>query len=808
VASPNADSIVIPLRGREQWRQISVPFIANAAYAAGAAKFYFQISTQRQEVLLSGVTLTDYGQKSVFGTGIIDATGSFTFNGGADATKSTVAVSGNPFFTTATHIAVTANPHDDSFVNLSATVPQAVTTGDTMIAIFWVHDADTTTKNAVVGFATQNATGTKSVSYQQGSLIVDGGWKEHIVPFTAAATYAANAMAFQLKCSAQLQTVEYGGLQLVDLGTTSTLLDYPGRLITDSWRAAAATRIATYRMGNFNFNVTNSSGTGVSVPVAVAMQKHLFGFGTEVKASLINAGGGPSTYQSTLSTGSPVGAALFNKAVFESEMKWVPWETTPTGSDPKVVTTAIKWLRTNGIFDVRGQNLIWPALTNPVYVPTDVQSLSATGGLTSPMEARVIGHIDNETTYFNIKNYITDWDVVNEPYVNYSLMNALNGIPANPHGTIAQDATVLTAWYNEAVADDPYPYAFLNDNGVTDNATQISTGRGDYNYSLLQQLIADHAPVDGFGFESHFGAGIPTPPLTVKALFDQYAALTTVSGAPLLEEVTEFDQATSDHTMPNQILQADYLSDYMTMAFSEPNMDAFVMWGFWDGDSWIGNAPIYNSDWSIKPSGEAWKGLVYGQWWTNANVTTSASGAGTVNGYLGRYSVTATSGSITKTYYADLPIPAGVTLNVELKGTAGTSHVWLHEATRGVIYSPFEQSYDPQAYDTGCVTSPAGSGDITHADSGFLRIDTEAVGTVNVWMRVKTPSTGGAFWVGIDGPTAYPIFNIPNTPSWAWVKWGQVSLATGTKHSVWLWDGIGATELDQVLITDDLNFTP
>jgi hypothetical protein len=175
-----------------------------------------------------------------------------------------------------------------------------------------------------------------------------------------------------------------------------------------------------------------------------------------------------------------------------------------------------------------------------------------------------------------------------------------------------------------------------------------------------------------------------------------------------------------------------------------------------------------------------------------------------------RYAVTASNGGITKTYYADLPTPAGATLNLELNGSAGTSHVWLYEANRAMIYSPFETSYDPQSYDGTCVTSPAGTGNTTAATSGFMRVDTEATGTVNVWLRVKTPSTGGALWVSINGPPvsgATPL-NIAAATNWTWVKWGQATLAGGAPNGVWFADAIGATELDQVLITDDLSFTP
>lgn len=53
------------------------------------------------------------------------------------------------------------------------------------------------------------------------------------------------------------------------------------------------------------------------------------------------------------------------------------------------------------------------------------------------------------------------------------------------------------------------------------------------------------------------------------------------------------------------------------MSFSHPSVDAFIMWGFWDGNHWHQNAPIFNLDWSIKPSGQAYIDKVFNEWWTN-----------------------------------------------------------------------------------------------------------------------------------------------------------------------------------------------
>lgn len=786
VASPFNASVVVPLRGRGQWRQVSIPFIANASYAAGSARFYFQLSAQKQKMQISGVTLANYGQTSLFGPGIIDASPSFAFNGTAAGTtygtNTSVAVSGNPFFSTASHITVTANPNDDSTVQLKATVPSAVTANHNLLAIFWARDADTVPKNAVIGFSTQNAAGTKVVSYNQSAIIVDGAWKQHVIPFTIPTTYAANGMAFVLKCSAQLQTVEIGGLQLLDIGTvpatslSSTLNDYPGRLITDSWRTAANTRINTYRKGNFTLNVTDGSGAAIaSASVSAVMQKHLFGFGSAVQAQELTTvtGADADTYRATVK-------ALFNKVVFENDMKWVQWE---AAGQPAKVQNAVTWLRANGITNIRGHNLVWPAWG---YCPTDLPGLSVPA-----LTTRILMHIDSESQYFKIKNYMSDWDVVNEPYVNHSVMDKINGVA---DGTLAQDAAVIRTWYTQAAGDDTCPDCYLNDFGVVENPTRLNPVREDYNYNLLSTLLAysPATPVDGFGFESHFTS--PTPPLTVKTIFDRFA------GLGLKGQVTEYDFATTDTA-----LQADYLADYMTMAFSEPNFNSFLMWGFWDTKSWINNAPLYTSTWELKPSGEAWQGLVFGKWWTNTSAIANASGTATVNGFLGRYALTATNAGITKTYYADLPLTTGSKVNLKLSGSTGTTHVWLHAAARAVLYPPFAVTSDVNAYDGSCVTATVTNN--ANATSGVLRIDSEATGLVNIWLRVIAPdSASDAFWLTVDG-SAWQNFTVTQGTSWHWVLWKQTTLGTGT-HAITLANAEAGAQLDQVLITDDLAFTP
>jgi len=71
------------------------------------------------------------------------------------------------------------------------------------------------------------------------------------------------------------------------------------------------------------------------------------------------------------------------------------------------------------------------------------------------------------------------------------------------------------------------------------------------------------------------------------------------------------------------------------------------MWGFWDGQHWRKNAPIFRKDWTLKPSGEAYRDLVFKQWWTDQTSPADATGTVKTRGFLGNYEITATIGGKT-----------------------------------------------------------------------------------------------------------------------------------------------------------------
>ena len=97
--------------------------------------------------------------------------------------------------------------------------------------------------------------------------------------------------------------------------------------------------------------------------------------------------------------------------------------------------------------------------------------------------------------------------------------------------------------------------------------------------------------------------------------------------------------------MPDDAIKADYLRDFMMVAFSHPSVSGIILWEFWQGLV-SGNpdaALIFQKDWLLKPSGRVWKELVFKQWWTDAEGGTDPLGRWQTRGFLGDYDIVVTA---------------------------------------------------------------------------------------------------------------------------------------------------------------------
>jgi hypothetical protein len=102
------------------------------------------------------------------------------------------------------------------------------------------------------------------------------------------------------------------------------------------------------------------------------------------------------------------------------------------------------------------------------------------------------------------------------------------------------------------------------------------------------------------------------------------------------------------------VTQAAYTRDFLIATFSHPSMAGFMMWGYWEGSHWRPRGAMIRTDWSPKPNLQAYKDLVFKEWWTDVSGKTGKQGTYAVRGFLGDYEIEVRAGGKTKTVKAAL----------------------------------------------------------------------------------------------------------------------------------------------------------
>lgn len=455
-------------------------------------------------------------------------------------------------------------------------------------------------------------------------------WTQYLVPFDANQTYDPGGVSIGLHLAWMAQTVEIGGLAVLDYGTGLTVDDLPNESNNDlyggwepdaPWRAEAAERIEQIRKANMTIRVETADGTPIpDADVQVEMLKHEYAFGSAVVSRLFAGNNSHNpTYESKLLDLDGEGHG-FNWVVFENALKWPGWEQNWITSKPETAN-AVQWLRDHDI-QIRGHNLVWPGWSN---LPPDIEQNQNN---LNYIKERIDAHIDEIITYPGIEGNIAEWDVLNEITSNRDLEYALQGQPGYTTGR-----EIYPDIFEKLAEVDPNTKTYINDY-VT--ISQNNTGGGNYDLKkqFIQELIDAGVQLDGIGFQGHIG-GFPNSIYDVyNTLEDFYITFGKTA------KITEYDtnEAVDDE------LAATYLRDFLTIVFSHESTDGFMMWGFWDGAHWYDNAPLFYQDWTLKPAGEAFIDLVYHQWWTEESGQTDANGEFKVRGFKGKYKVTVDCG--------------------------------------------------------------------------------------------------------------------------------------------------------------------
>ena len=409
---------------------------------------------------------------------------------------------------------------------------------------------------------------------------------------------------------------------------------YAGQEPDAAWRKQAHAMIATHRMGAFTVQLLDSQGEPIgNGRVIVQQQSHAYRFGTAVNSTLWRwmaegavthpqlqsefedycreSGRTELTFaqrQAEIRKYFEILKSDFNYAVFENALKWQAWSGDWGGFYKKETFELIDWLHTNGL-EVKGHALVWPGWGN---APRFVKSLA---DRPEALHRLVHAHITDIGSALHGK--VVAFDVLNEAFNNHDFMDVMGN-------------EVIAGWFVQADAVLPDAQLNVNDFLLMGNGGQW-TEKLDFYDNLVGGLLAEGAPLDGIGFQSHFRHTHLTAPQRIWELCNRFGR----HGLPLV--CSEFDVDLADET-----LQAAYTRDFLTAWFAHPGTTAFLQWGFWQDSHWLPYAGLYDRDWRMKPNARAYRDLVYNQWWSGwEEARSDVDGKVNLRGFLGTYRVTA-----------------------------------------------------------------------------------------------------------------------------------------------------------------------
>lgn len=209
---------------------------------------------------------------------------------------------------------------------------------------------------------------------------------------------------------------------------------------------------------------------------------------------------------------------------------------------------------------IHGHNLVW-VLGLPAWVTG--------GGFNATTLAAVMqNHITNLLGHWSGK--IQTWDVVNEPLTS---AGALQGAAGTWYAVIG--ASYIDKAFTYARAADPSAKLWINEFGC-----EWPGPKQDALYTLVTGMLAAGTPIDGVGFQMHYGLNAPGSNV-IQASLKRFADLGLQVGITEAE-VRIADVAASTALTAQAAVYAAYL-DAALLAGAQ----SFATWGFTDASSSI-----------------------------------------------------------------------------------------------------------------------------------------------------------------------------------------------------------------------------
>ena len=304
----------------------------------------------------------------------------------------------------------------------------------------------------------------------------------------------------------------------------------------------------------------------------------------------------------------------FNSAVTENALKWHTMEPEKGVVDYTITEAMLDWTQQNEI-PLRGHNVFWG-------IPNRVQPWLKT--------------MDNDTLRDTLKFRAQDISRrFRSRFAEYDLNNEMlhaNYYEERLGPNITRD---MASWMRQ---EDPQAVLYLND-------YDILTGRRLEDYVVqIRKFLDQGVPFAGIGVQGHLH-GDTFDPAALRNALDRLAQFKL----PL--RVTEFNfpgqrskyygQRGVRLSDAEEQAKAKAITDYYRICFAHPSVEGILMWGFWEGANWIPVSSLFRRDWSPTPAAEAYRDLIFKEWWTDWKGRTDAQGRCEVRAFFGQHRLTA-----------------------------------------------------------------------------------------------------------------------------------------------------------------------
>jgi len=367
--------------------------------------------------------------------------------------------------------------------------------------------------------------------------------------------------------------------------------------------SAIQKRIKELRMGSLIVQ------TSPGVDVQVRQIRHEFLFGTAITNALVESE--PDAMSaSDRDMFLKILAENFNYAVHENALKWYDCEKQYGVVDYSVADRIWEYCHDLNI-PMRGHCIFWE---KDEHIMPWLRELD-NDRLRAAIKRRAIG----VTEHF--KGRIEEFDLNNE-MINGDFFRRRLG-----YGIVNEMAYM-------AKAGNPNVTLFVNDYGIL-----CDGGFNAQTYLIqIQNLLDNGVPIGGIGCQGHSATflNVPMSAEHVQATLDKLARF----GLPI--KITEclFD-------VQDEHMQADELRKILPIYFAHPAVEAVLFWGFWEGSHWKPWSALWKKDWTLTPQGQAFRDLVFREWWTQVSGHADASGRFQTDAFFGDY-VISSNGSTQK----------------------------------------------------------------------------------------------------------------------------------------------------------------